>query len=1225
MQELSIASLIRRRLRKDWALLISVVLGILVAATLVAGAPIYLRALDRLAFNIALDDVSSRFITFTVFGTHTPLTSASLASGDHAIADAIDTHLSDAFSGQAKYVQTSSALVGLPTRPLPRPGVSGSTLARGYLHSLTGLADNAVFFDGHMAGAEVAEGPSGPAVEGVLGRPTAEWFDLKVGDVLTVVPSVGVSTRITVRIVGVFDQDEPVSPYWSLVGIVFDPEPLEETPEAGVQVVPDEPPVPIFVVEQAMIEAFGGSYRASLVQPIWFVNVDTQGLQQWSISEVSARLEAFQSDLSAAMPGADVLTGRVKGIIDNLNEKSFFAKLPLLLLLSIMVATVLFYLGMAVAYLVQERQGDLALLRTRGAPTLQLLRLYGFEGVVLSALAVAVAPFLAMGLVAVAGKLPSFSETTGGSLLQVELTPAPFLGALTAGTLCLVLIIAPGLLGARGGLVAHKTSSSRPPTASFFHRYYLDFGLIVIGGLVYWELQSRGQIASGGLFEDVQVNETLLLSPVLFLIVVALVFVRFFPLLVRYLSGESADIVRLLVGLTVPSLVGAVVFGAVRDGDAVASIGPSALVVGVGALYLLTYRAERLRYRLLGLVAQSAAIAGFLALWPLEPGELEFVPALGLVAIVPAQVGFLLLKAVARAAPIWLSMALWRMARNPLQYTWLVVLLLLATGLGILSTTFGGTLEKSQRERILYDVASDVRVSGLPIFLPGGAANLKQQFLDTPEVELAALAFREIGSAGPISVKVLAFESAAFQYLSWYRDDFSSLSLGAITLALQPASLGQGIPIPEAATRVGLWVKPADLYPQLSMWMVVADNADKTKILTIGELGPPEWHELGADIPPDLEPPLRLTSIQIFEPGGGGSAQGLFAGPLAGTPGTVTLDNVYASVGPEAERQVLEGFEGAVLWTPIPTSPVPTDTLEISVDEPFRGSSSGVFSFGKNRNKFVRGIYLNPTGGPVPVVASSSFLDATGFEVGTVFIAQVTGRLVPLVIRSEVEYFPTVTPDGGGFVIADLDGLMQHLNLLRHPTGVMPNEIFVSSRPGSEDAIVEAMDGLTGRFGRVKDRASLLASLRLDPLLTVGWRAMVVVALGIFVLAAGLGFVTYLLSFAERSRAEMAFLQSLGLSRRQMLGLIGFEHIAILVVGVGLGTWAGLQMSRLMVSSVAVTETGQEIVPPIIFVTSWGPVALVYAAVAAIVAAALFILNRSVLRLDLQVVSRVAD
>ena len=34
-------------------------------------------------------------------------------------------------------------------------------------------------------------------------------------------------------------------------------------------------------------------------------------------------------------------------------------------------------------------------------------------------------------------------------------------------------------------------------------------------------------------------NETLLLAPVLFLIVVALVFIRFFPLVVRFMSGES--------------------------------------------------------------------------------------------------------------------------------------------------------------------------------------------------------------------------------------------------------------------------------------------------------------------------------------------------------------------------------------------------------------------------------------------------------------------------------------------------------------------------------------------------------------------------------------------------------------------------------------------------------------------------------------------------------------
>ena len=134
---------------------------------------------------------------------------------------------------------------------------------------------------------------------------------------------------------------------------------------------------------------------------------------------------------------------------------------------------------------------------------------------------------------------------------------------------------------------------------------------------------------------------------------------------------------------------------------------------------------------------------------------------------------------------------------------------------------------------------------------------------------------------------------------------------------------------------------------------------------------------------------------------------------------------------------------------------------------------------------------------------------------------------------------------------------------------------------------------------------------------------MVLLSIGIVILTAGLGYVTYLLAFADRSRAEMGFLQSLGLSRLQTVGLVSLEHLVILVVGLGLGSWAGFRMSTLMVESVAVTENGAPVVPPFILTTDWGFMLPIYAILVGIFVVALLWLARSMLRLDLQEISRV--
>ena len=64
-------------------------------------------------------------------------------------------------------------------------------------------------------------------------------------------------------------------------------------------------------------------------------------------------------------------------------------------------------------------------------------------------------------------------------------------------------------------------------------------------------------------------------------------------------------------------------------------------------------------------------------------------------------------------------------------------------------------------------------------------------------------------------------------------------------------------------------------------------------------------------------------------------------------------------------------------------------------------------------------------------------------------------------------------------------------------------------------------------------------------------------------------------------------------------------------------------MSSLVVSSVAVTETGSRVVPPFILTTDWGLMAAVYALLGTIFVGALYWLLRSVFRLDLHMISRV--
>jgi predicted lysophospholipase L1 biosynthesis ABC-type transport system permease subunit len=133
---------------------------------------------------------------------------------------------------------------------------------------------------------------------------------------------------------------------------------------------------------------------------------------------------------------------------------------------------------------------------------------------------------------------------------------------------------------------------------------------------------------------------------------------------------------------------------------------------------------------------------------------------------------------------------------------------------------------------------------------------------------------------------------------------------------------------------------------------------------------------------------------------------------------------------------------------------------------------------------------------------------------------------------------------------------------------------------------------------------------------------MVIVAMMIIVFTAGLGYIVYLLAFTDRSIGEMGALRSLGLSKMQTAGLIGLEHMLVALIGLSVGTWAGFQMSRMVVSAVTVTDSGGRVVPHSILETDWTIMGSIYGLLLLIFLSTLYSLGRRMLHLDLQRLSR---
>ena len=112
---------------------------------------------------------------------------------------------------------------------------------------------------------------------------------------------------------------------------------------------------------------------------------------------------------------------------------------------------------------------------------------------------------------------------------------------------------------------------------------------------------------------------------------------------------------------------------------------------------------------------------------------------------------------------------------------------------------------------------------------------------------------------------------------------------------------------------------------------------------------------------------------------------------------------------------LLDDFEGERDWIPLTTSKLSTDRLTSTTEDPYDGRWSGMFSFGKETDRGIRGFYRSLNGGVLPVVASSSFTNDTGTKVGDVLVLRIMGHTTPVLIRDTVDYFPTLNPRRAGF------------------------------------------------------------------------------------------------------------------------------------------------------------------------------------------------------------------
>jgi hypothetical protein len=552
--------------------------------------------------------------------------------------------------------------------------------------------------------------------------------------------------------------------------------------------------------------------------------------------------------------------------------------------------------------------------------------------------------------------------------------------------------------------------------------------------------------------------------------------------------------------------------------------------------------------------------------------------------------------------PPGMVMGLWQMARNPTHYARLSLLLILMAGLGIFAASFGGTLDRSFRERVLYATGSDIRLEGLSLNFSGFTKPLTRSYETIPGVAGVSPALRapglDLSADSGSSFVLLAVDSASFADVAWARDDFAGRPMPELMRSLKHNYAPPGLPLPGNARAIGALLKADRPHPGVVVTARLRDSNGRHLNYTLGNLQSGNWGLLEIDLFESRDfrrglfpsPPLTLVSLTIHETNSQAGLQ----------PGSILIDDIRSRRA-TGEVEIIEDFNDVRGWNVLRETPQAMPDVIQASDASARGDGALVFNWTGGSALTERGIFPGPPLSPVPALASKSFMRATGHALGEEIEVSVGGRRLPVRLVDAVDFFPTLDTLNQSFLIADVSPVVSYGNMAGLFSELTPNEVWLStSVNGAERTkLIERLrSGQPFRVGSIRDRDAELAASHADPLVKAGWRALLFIAFAAILALSSIGFLVHAYVSFRNRQVQFALMRTIGFSMKGLTVLILLEQALVVGVGMGLGTWMGGRLGATIMPFLGHDDRGAQVLPPFVIEVNWVNLALTYAAMA---------------------------
>ena len=1154
--------MVARRSLANWRLLSSVVIGVVLASTIMAGTVIYFDSLRDLALESALERHDPRDLDILAKTTKGPTNAKESAAVRGFMELEYERRIGWLLEDTARGARTATFFM---TAPGDEEN-AGTDNARAYFLFLDGVESHVELLPGGRMPTDLPQqSPSANpiALEALIPEAASIETGLGVGDRLSAIPHWQDATpHASVEITGVYRRLNDDNPMWRLNDEAF------HTFSSGSFLA-----APLLVSESTMLSGLGGAFTDMDSTYGWMLMVDHTRLRATNATDARRDVVGLQQAMSRAFLSYRQQTILHTALADY-DQRLLFTRLQMFVVLILIAVVVLYYVVTLSALVAEQRKNEISLLQGRGATERHVLTVFVLEGATIAALAIAIAPFLAALSISLLGLTPAFSDLSGGSTLPVTLTRGAFVMSAIGGVLSFCALMIPAFEASRSPIARDRQEASRPSQLSFFQRYYLDVLLLVVSLVLFRQLTKQGSLAATNLLGEVAVNQLLLAVPAITLVASAMVLLRIFPVVMGLAS-------RLLARRLPPGLVMGL-WQMARNPTHYARLALLLILMAGLGIFAASFGGT-LQRNFTERVLYSAG----------ADIRLTNVSINTRGASRPMAKQYEDMDAITAASP---------------------ALRAIGSHLGQLGgdTTFDVLAVDTAR---FYDVAwfrddfSDEPLPELMQDIAGYDLSLPIQLPDDlPDIPLTDNI--PLPDAAP-GIQDLIPQDEPLPGL------MEGIAGGVIPL---------GIPLPDNARAIQALVKADRAHPSVILGVRLRDSNGRYFSFPMGFLESSNWRLYGAELFEGGNPrfrlfparPFTLVSIGVLETD---LERGLDPGSLLidtirvrlstgeiealedfreGPAGWNTL-GVSATAGQDRMRasEVSARGDGSLMfaWAAARSqevhgvSPGPEPEAIPALVSPLFMREFG-HSVGDEILVSISGRRLN-----VRIADTVDFfptLDSYDDKFLVADLAAVRAHANLGMARGEI------TPN--------------EMWLRTDSTG------------DDRAALIERLrNGRPFQIGRAIDTETDLAVAQIDPLVLAGWRALLLIAFGAILVLSSLGFLVHAyISFRNRE-LQFALMRTMGFSTRQLVSLMWLEQALVIAVGMALGTWMGGRLGETVMPFLSHDERGGRALPPFVIEVGWQNLLVTYVAMGVIFTAIILGVIWFIRRMSLSRVLRLGD